>query len=186
MVNQFFVMNAKHPPSIFSDEDLEFTWDNNEDYHYPLVNKLKYIYWGETYLLRVYNKIIKSVDSIDLKKIFTIILNSYQQSLERLEQIFIQLEEVAKGKKCDVMDCLINNTLLILKKNHQKNLLRDVDLALSFRQILIVKIANQKELIDMEDKLDDDQIISLLKENIEEDKQHLELLIYFAKDDLAV
>ena len=177
-------MNAKHPTSIFNEEDIDFTWDD-DDYHYPLVNKLKFIYWGETYLLRVFNKIIKSADSLDLKNIFTILSNSCQQSLKRLEQIFIQLEEVAKGKKCDVMDCLINNTLLIFKNNHQKNLLRDVDLAASFRQILIMKIANQEELIDMEGNLDDDQIISLLKENVEEDKQHLELLMYFAKDDLA-
>ena len=72
-----------------------------------LLDELKDIYSAEKQAIKAYPKLIKAVESEDLKEAMQEHLQQTQQQLDRLERIFERLEERPGGKTCNGMKGLL-------------------------------------------------------------------------------
>jgi len=71
---------------------------------------LKDVYHGEKQALRAYPKIVKAVEDGDLKQALEAHRDETEHQIERLDQIFEMLGKAARGKTCEAVQGLIEET----------------------------------------------------------------------------
>lgn len=71
---------------------------------------LKDVYHGEKQALRAYPRIVKAVDDDDLKQALEAHRDETEQQIERLDQVFEMLGKAARGKSCEAVQGLIEET----------------------------------------------------------------------------
>lgn len=71
------------------------------------IEDLKDLYSAETQLTKALPKMAKAATDPDLKQAFQTHLAETENQIKRLEQIFEELDESPKGKKCKAMEGLI-------------------------------------------------------------------------------
>src|SRR6185312_15683323 len=71
------------------------------------VDELKDLYNAEHQLLKALPKMAKAATSPTLKRAFESHLKETEGQVERLEQVFTQLDASPKGKKCKAMEGLV-------------------------------------------------------------------------------
>lgn len=136
------------------------------------VTELKDVYWAEKYIVKNLPKMAKAATSEDLKELLNAHLDETQNQVERLEEIFQLIDKRAVGKRCDGMDGLIEESRTIIDKTEDGTLTRDVGLIASAQKIEHYEIATYGTLKTIAAVLDlDDQIIDLLTETLEEEKE---------------
>jgi ferritin-like metal-binding protein YciE len=87
------------------------------------VDELRDIYNAENQLLKALPKMAKGSSSPDLKSGFEKHLRQTESHVERLEQIFAELNESPKGKTCHGMKGLIEEGSEILKEDGEESVL---------------------------------------------------------------
>jgi ferritin-like metal-binding protein YciE len=87
------------------------------------VDQLRDIYNAENQLLKALPKMAKGSSSPDLKSGFEKHLRQTESHVERLEQIFAELNESPKGKTCHGMKGLIEEGSEILKEDGEESVL---------------------------------------------------------------
>ena len=87
------------------------------------VDELRDIYNAENQLLKALPKMAKGSSSPDLKSGFEKHLRQTKSHVERLEQIFAELNESPKGKTCHGMKGLIEEGSEILKEDGEESVL---------------------------------------------------------------
>ena len=87
------------------------------------VDELRDIYNAENQLLKALPKMAKGASSPDLKNAFETHLRQTESHVERLEQIFADLDESPKGKTCRAMKGLIEEGSEILKEDGEESVL---------------------------------------------------------------
>jgi ferritin-like metal-binding protein YciE len=87
------------------------------------VDELRDIYNAENQLLKALPKMAKGASSSDLKDAFEAHLRQTESHVERLEQIFAELDESPKGKTCHGMKGLIEEGSEILKEDGEESVL---------------------------------------------------------------
>ena len=87
------------------------------------VEDLRDLYNAENQLLKALPKMAKGASSPDLKDAFETHLKQTESHVERLEQIFAQLDESPKGKTCHGMKGLIEEGSEILKEDGEDSVL---------------------------------------------------------------
>jgi len=78
-----------------------------ESLHDLFVDELKDIYNAENQLVKALPKMVKASTSDELRSAFENHLEETKQQVERLEQIFKELEKSPKGKSCKAMKGLL-------------------------------------------------------------------------------
>lgn len=78
-----------------------------EDLKDLFVDELKDIYSAENQITKALPKMAKTAKSPELKKGFELHLEQTKQQIARLEQIFEELGESPRGKKCNGMEGLL-------------------------------------------------------------------------------
>ena len=87
------------------------------------INELRDLYSAENQLLKALPKMAKGASSPELKDAFEKHLEQTKGHIERLEQIFQQLDENPKGKTCHGMKGLIEEGSEILKEDGEDSVL---------------------------------------------------------------
>ena len=87
------------------------------------VDELRDIYNAENQLLKALPKMAKGASSPDLKDAFETHLRQTESHVERLEQIFGELDQSPKGKTCRAMKGLIEEGSEILKEDGEDSVL---------------------------------------------------------------
>lgn len=87
------------------------------------VDELRDIYNAENQLLKALPKMAKGASSSDLKNAFETHLRQTEMHVQRLEQIFAQLDESPKGKTCHAMKGLIEEGSETLKEDGEESVL---------------------------------------------------------------
>jgi ferritin-like metal-binding protein YciE len=87
------------------------------------VDELRDIYNAENQLLKALPKMAKGSSSPDLKSGFEKHLRQTESHVERLKQIFAELDESPKGKTCHGMKGLIEEGSEILKEDGEESVL---------------------------------------------------------------
>jgi ferritin-like metal-binding protein YciE len=85
-------------------------------FHKLFIEELKDLYSAESQLTKALPKMAKSASSEELRRAFEQHLQETQGHIQRLEQIFQELERSPRGKKCKGMEGLIEEGSEMLKE----------------------------------------------------------------------
>jgi len=148
--------------------------------HYLFEDGLKDIYYAEKKILVALPKMAKAAQSEELAAAFEKHKAETEQQVERLEQVFQQLELQPKGKKCPAIDGIIEEGKEIM--DEFKNLpALDAGLLSGAQAVEHYEIARYGTLMAWAKKLGLDEAVPLLKATLEEEKKTDALLTELAE-----
>jgi ferritin-like metal-binding protein YciE len=87
-----------------------------ENLHDLFVHELKDIYSAENQILKALPKMVEAANSAELEKAFSDHLHQTEGHVQRIEEIFRQLEDSPRGKKCVGMEGLVEEGKEVLKE----------------------------------------------------------------------
>jgi ferritin-like metal-binding protein YciE len=134
------------------------------------LHALKDIYWAENALLKALPKMSKEATSPELKKVFNDHLEETKGQIKRLEQVFAKLGEQPKGKKCDAMAGLIEESESIIAETKDDTSTRDAALIIAAQKVEHYEIATYGGLIQLARTMDNNDIGKILAPTLEEEK----------------
>ena len=119
--------------------------------------------------------------SPDLKKAFTDHLEQTKTQIKRLEQVFEKMGEKAKGKKCDAMSGLIEESESIIKETKDDTSTRDAALIIAAQKVEHYEIATYGGLIQLAKTLGKMDVAKIMVPTLEEEKNADLLLTHVAE-----
>ena len=130
---------------------------------------LKDIYYAEKAIVKALPKMAKKASSEELASAFTTHVEETQGQIERLEEIFGILGKPARGKKCPAIEGLIEEASEIMKEA-EDDTVRDAGMLSAAQAVEHYEISRYGTLKAWAEKLELDDVASLLDETLEEEK----------------
>jgi ferritin-like metal-binding protein YciE len=144
------------------------------------VDELKDLYNAENQLLKALPKMAKAATSEELSAGFEEHFEQTKGHIQRLENIFKQLEESPKGKKCKGMEGLIEEGAEAIEEYDGE--LLDAALIGAAQRVEHYEIAGYGTVIAFAEELGESEHVELLNETLEEEKETDEKLTGLAGD----
>jgi ferritin-like metal-binding protein YciE len=141
----------------------------NENLRELLVEELKDLYSAENQLTKALPKVAKNATDPQLKKAIESHLKETEGHVQRLEQIFEQLDESPKGKTCDGMKGLISEADERIKEGGEPAVL-DAGLIADAQRVEHYEIAAYGSARTFANLLGEKEIVSLLEATLKEEK----------------
>ena len=138
--------------------------------HALLEEELKDIYDAEKQLTKALPKLAKKASSPDLKAGFEAHLQQTEEQIDRLEQVFEQLEMPAKGKPCKGMKSLIAEGDEMIREAEDDDT-RDAVMIAAAQKVEHYEIASYGTVRTWARLLGLNEAASLLEESLEEEKE---------------
>ena len=132
------------------------------------VEELRDVYNAEQQLLKALPKMAKSASSDELKQAFEDHLGETKEQVERLEQIFKELNEKAKGKTCHAMKGLVEEGSEILEEDGEESVL-DAGIIAAAQKIEHYEIATYGTLRTWANLLGQDDAAEMLQQTLDEE-----------------
>jgi ferritin-like metal-binding protein YciE len=145
------------------------------------VNELRDLYNAEGQLVKALPKMAKAVSSDELKEAFEKHLEQTKGHIERLEEVFEELGEKAKGKTCQAMKGLIEEGSEVLKADGEDSVL-DAAIIVAAQKVEHYEIAGYGSVRTFAQLLGQDQSAELLQQTLDEESETNELLNKLAED----
>jgi ferritin-like metal-binding protein YciE len=139
------------------------------------ISELRDLYSAENQLLKALPKMAKAASSEDLKEGFEKHLEQTKGHVERLKQIFQQLDENPKGKTCHAMKGLIEEGSEILKEDGEDSVL-DAGIIGAAQKVEHYEIAGYGSVRTFANLLNQDEAASLLQSTLDEEAETNEIL----------
>jgi ferritin-like metal-binding protein YciE len=143
-------------------------------------DELKDIYWAEKALLKAIPKMVKNATSEELTDALENHLKETEGQVERLEQVFEAIGKKAVGKKCEAMAGLVKEAEEIMKDS-DKGAMRDAGIISAGQKVEHYEIATYGTLRTFAQTLGLEDVVSLLEETLEEEKNADEKLTEVAE-----
>ena len=134
-----------------------------------LIEELKDLYNAENQLVKALPKMAKGASSPELKDLISTHLEETKGQVQRLKQVFEQLEEKPTGKVCKGMQGLIEEGQELLKSD-EEGPTKDIAISGAALRVEHYEIAGYTAAIAIAQQLGHDEIVSLLTENLEEEQ----------------
>jgi ferritin-like metal-binding protein YciE len=141
---------------------------------------LKDIYYAEKKILTALPKMAKAAQSEDLQAAFEKHQSETQDQVERLERIFELIKHPAKGKTCDAINGIIDESQEVMKEFRGSTAL-DAGLLASAQTVEHYEISRYGTLKAWAEQLSLHEAVRLLDETLEEEKKTDEALTELAK-----
>jgi ferritin-like metal-binding protein YciE len=135
-----------------------------------LQDELKDIYDAEKQLTKALPKLAKKASNEELKEAFEEHLHQTEQHVERLEEVFSNLDLPARGKRCEGMKHLIAEGDDMIG-DAEDDATRDALMIAAAQKVEHYEIAAYGTLRTWATLLGKDQIASLLEETLDEEKE---------------
>ncbi len=132
------------------------------------VNELKDLYNAETQLLRAIPKMAKAASSKALKAGFEKHLKQTEGQVERLEQIFEELDVSPKGKKCKAMEGLVEEGSEVIEEKAVPEV-KDAALIAAAQRVEHYEIAGYGCVRTYAKLLGNDKAAKLLQQTLDEE-----------------
>ncbi len=132
------------------------------------VNELKDLYNAENQLLKALPKMAKAANAPELKEAFESHLEETRGQVERLEQIFKELDVSPKGKKCKAMEGLVEEGSEMIKEDAEPPV-KDAGLIAAAQRVEHYEIAGYGTARTFATLLSYDKAAKLLQETLEEE-----------------
>src|SRR5690349_25094363 len=139
------------------------------------VEELRDLYNAENQLLKALPKMAKGASSEELKNAFEKHLEQTETHVERLENIFEQLDQTPKGKTCRGMKGLIGEGSEILKEEGDPSVL-DAGIIVAAQKVEHYEIAAYGSVRTFAELLGQNKAVELLQATLDEESEANELL----------
>jgi ferritin-like metal-binding protein YciE len=136
---------------------------------------LRDIYYAERQLLKALPKMAKNAQAPALKEAFTAHREETIHQIERLEQVFKHVGKPAKGIPCEVIKGLVEETEDVLRDS-EVGAVRDAGLIACGQGVEHYEMARYNSLIAWAQAGGHKEIVSLLQQNLDEEKKAYKLL----------
>src|SRR4030095_8984157 len=139
------------------------------------ISELRDLYNAENQLLKALPKMAKGASSPELKDALEKHLQQTKGHVERLEQLFEQLDESPKGKTCQAMKGLIEEGSEILKENGEDSGL-DAGMIVAAQKVEHYEIASYGSVRTFANLLNQEEAARLLQSTLDEEAETNEIL----------
>ena len=139
------------------------------------INELRDLYNAENQLLKALPKMAKAASSAKLRKAFQTHLELTEGHVERLEQVFKELGEKAKGKTCHGMKGLIEEGSEILEEDGDESVL-DAGIIVAAQKVEHYEMASYGSVRTFAELLGQKKAAKLLQATLDEESETNELL----------
>ena len=139
------------------------------------ISELRDLYSAENQLLKALPKMAKGASSPDLKDAFQKHLEQTKGHVERLEELFEQLDESPKGKTCQAMKGLVEEGSEILKEEGEESVL-DAGMIVAAQKVEHYEIASYGSVRTFANLLGQDEAARLLQSTLDEESETNEIL----------
>ena len=133
------------------------------------LNVLKDIYYAEKQILKALPKMVKAVETPELKKALEHHREETEGQVERLEQVFNEIDKPARGEKCEAILGIIAEGEDVIKKGVEAAVI-DAGLIAAAQAVEHYEIARYGTLIAWAEQLGLSDSVALLKKTLEEEK----------------
>jgi ferritin-like metal-binding protein YciE len=134
-----------------------------------MVEELKDLYSAENQLVKALPKLVKAAEDEELSESIQNHLEETKGHVERLKQIFTQLEEKPTGKHCNGMEGLIEEGKEAIEEDEDAPF-GDIMLIGAASRVEHYEIAGYTGVIEMARALGEDDIADLLNQTLEEEE----------------
>jgi ferritin-like metal-binding protein YciE len=135
-----------------------------------LVDELRDLYSAENQLVKALPKMAKGAEAQEVKTLFTEHLQQTKHQVDRLKQIFQQLEERPAGEICKGMEGLVAEGAEQLESD-EEGAAKDICIAGAALRIEHYEIAGYTAAIAIAKTLGEREIVSLLTETLNEESE---------------
>jgi ferritin-like metal-binding protein YciE len=139
------------------------------------ISELRDLYSAENQLLKALPKMAKGASSPDLKDAFETHLEQTKGHVERLEQLFEQLDESPKGKSCHGIKGLIEEGSEILKEDGEDSVI-DAGMIVAAQKVEHYEIAGYGSVRTFAHLLGQNEAAELLQATLDEESETNEIL----------
>jgi ferritin-like metal-binding protein YciE len=139
------------------------------------ISELRDLYSAENQLLKALPKMAKGASSPELKDAFEKHLEQTKGHVERLEELFQQLDESPKGKTCHGMKGLIEEGSEILNEDGEDSVL-DAGIIVAAQKVEHYEIAGYGSARTFANLLGKDEEAKLLQSTLDEESETNEIL----------
>ena len=133
------------------------------------IEELKDIYNAEKQLTRALPRMAKAAESPELEQAFTSHLKETEGQIKRLERVFQQVGQAARGKKCKAMEGLIEEGKELMEEESEPQVL-DAALISAAQKVEHYEIAAYGCLRTYAELLGFSEAAQLLKQNLQEEE----------------
>ena len=148
-----------------------------------LIEDLRDIYHAEKQITKALPKMIKAAHSDQLRQAFETHLEQTNGQIERLQQVFEELDTRPRGKHCDAMEGLISEAQEILEMGLAPEV-QDAALIAAAQKVEHYEIASYGTLHAYATACGLDKVAQLLDETLQEEKDTDSLLNKLAVGDV--
>ena len=134
------------------------------------VEELRDIYHAEKQITRALPKMAKAATTPELKQAFELHLEQTRGQIERLDQVFEQLDLPKRAKKCEAMEGLLEEARAAMEEIEDPTVL-DVGMIINAQKVEHYEIAGYGSLVALAKQLGHDEAAQLLDETLAEEKE---------------
>ena len=138
-------------------------------------NELRDLYSAENQLLKALPKLAKAASSEELKNAFQKHLEQTKSHVERLEQVFEELDEKPKGKTCRAMKGLVEEGSEILQQHGEESVL-DAGIIVAAQKVEHYEIAGYGSVRTFAHLLGQNKAAELLQTTLDEESETNQIL----------
>jgi ferritin-like metal-binding protein YciE len=135
------------------------------------VDELRDIYDAENQLLKALPAMAKAATSDDLRSGFEEHLEQTKEHVRRLEQLFEEIGEAAKGKKCKGMQGLVSEGKEVIDDDDFEGALKDAALIGAAQRVEHYEIAAYGTVRSFAELLGQQNAVSLIEKTLQEEKE---------------
>jgi ferritin-like metal-binding protein YciE len=145
------------------------------------VNELRDLYNAENQLIKALPKMAKAASSSELQEAFEKHLEQTKGHVERLEEVFQDIDEKPKGKTCHGMKGLIEEGSEMLTADGEDSVV-DAGIIVAAQKVEHYEIAGYGSVRTFAQLLGKDKSADLLQQTLDEESEANELLNKLAED----
>ena len=134
------------------------------------LEELRDLYSAETQLVKTLPKMAKGASSAELKQAFESHLEQTKEHVERLDEIFPQLDEKSTGKTCKAMKGLIEESSEMLAQEGDESVI-DAGLIGAAQRVEHYEIAAYGTVRTFANLLGEDEAVELLEQTLDEEAE---------------
>ncbi|MGQ0826791.1 MAG: YciE/YciF ferroxidase family protein [Bacteroidota bacterium] len=132
--------------------------------------ELKDIYWAEKALVKAIPKMVKNATDEELIAALEEHLAVTEEQVNRVEEVFASIGVKAEAKKCEAMAGLIKEAEEIMSDT-EKGIVRDAGIIAAAQKVEHYEIASYGTLCAFAKTLGNDDVVQLLEETLNEEKE---------------
>jgi ferritin-like metal-binding protein YciE len=146
------------------------------------LHMLKDVYYAERQILKALPKMAKAAEDQSLADSFKLHRDQTQVQIERLQQVFEALGKRAQGVTCEAINGLIEEAEELIEQSQQPGPVRDAGLIASAQAIEHYEMARYGTMIAWAQQSGQNDIVGLLQQTLDEEKQTDALLTQMATE----